>query len=135
MIKVQDIKMNFQKAPKKQRQILLGALLVFVATFLPWSSVSMGMFGGFRVNGWQGVGMLSVLTSAGLILLWLLPTLEINLKLPIKTAELQKYLAIGMLAGPVLWLLQSGFGFNYLGLGFWLALVASGLTLSLFLKK
>jgi len=135
MTKQQEIKNKFAKTPKRQKQILLGAIIVFVSTFLPWSSVSMGMLGGFSYSGWHSFGMLSVLASAGLILLWLLPILKINFKLPIKNPELQKYLAIAMLAGPLLWLFQSGFHFRYLGIGFWIALVTSGITVAPFFKK
>lgn len=132
---VKDLKEKFAKAPKRQRQILIGAAVTFVATFLPWSSVSMGMFGGFNYSGWHGIGLLTVFASAGLILLWLLPLLGVSLKLPILTPELQKYLALAMLAGPLLWFLQSGFGFAYVGLGLWLALVSSALTVAIFFQK
>lgn len=132
---VKDLKAKFAKAPKRQRQVLIGAAVTFIATFLPWSSVSMGMLGGFNYNGWHGVGLLTVLAAVGLILLWLLPLLGVNWKLPVSDADLQKYLAMAMLAGPLLWLLQSSFGFAYLGLGFWLALIASGLTLAALFQK
>ncbi len=132
---VKDLKAKFAKAPRRQRQVLVGAAVTFIATFLPWSSVSMGMLGGFNYNGWHGVGLLTVLAAAGLILLWLLPLFGVNLKLSIPDADLQKYLAMAMVAGPLLWFLQSGFGFAYLGLGFWLALIASGLTLAALFQK
>ncbi len=135
MTKQQDIKNKFAKTPKRQKQILLGALAVFISTFLPWSSVSMGMLGGFSYSGWHSFGMLSVLASVGLILIWLLPILKIDFKLPIKNLELQKYLVIAMFAGPLLWLFQSGFHFKYLGIGFWIALIASGITVASFFKK
>jgi len=132
---MEDLKNKFKKSPKKQRQILLGAMIVFISTFLPWSFSSIGVFGGFSYNGWHSFGMFTVLASVGLILLWLLPSFGVNLKFPIKTIELQKYLAMVMLVGPMLWLFRSGFHFGYLGLGFWVALVVSTITLSIFFKK
>ncbi|MFA6458339.1 MAG: hypothetical protein WCV72_03045 [Patescibacteria group bacterium] len=135
MIAIKNLKDKFVKTSQIQKQILLGAVLAFASTFLPWSSVSIGMLGGYNYNGWHGYGRITVVASTALVLLWLLPRFGAELKLPIQTFELQKYLAMAMLAGPLLWLLQSNFSFDYLGFGFWTGLIVSGFTLAIFFKK
>ena len=130
-----DLQKAFQKEPKNQKGILLSAAVVFIGTFLPWMSMSLGPFGGVSVNGWHSFGLLSVLGSAALVLVWLLPKLGIKLNLPAKPGAIQKVLAVATLAGPVIALIQSDFSFSFLSIGFYLALAGGAGALFFSLQK
>lgn len=56
--------MNFQTLHKQRKFILLSAALGFISIFLPWKTVSAGLFGAGMsdgINGFHGVGILAFL--------------------------------------------------------------------------
>ncbi|WP_121353810.1 hypothetical protein [Flavisolibacter nicotianae] len=50
--------MNFQTMSKQRKMILIAAAVGVIAMFLPWWSISLGIFGGGSVNGMHGEGLL-----------------------------------------------------------------------------
>ncbi|MFC1615585.1 hypothetical protein ACFL21_00445 [Patescibacteria group bacterium] len=123
-----DIKKSFEKEPQSKKIILIAAAAALVATFLPWFKASLGEFGALSVNGWHSYGFITVIGSAGLVLIWLLPKLGVKYKLPAKEDYIEKGLAIAIIAGPVLWLIDMGFDFSFVGLGLYLAVAAGGVA-------
>lgn len=123
-----DLKKSFDKEPKSRKIILLSALAGLVSSFLPWWSISIdspfGSFGGFSANGWHGFGYLTALSSIALLLMWVLPKVGVKFSLPAKEDVLYKGLSIALLAGPVVWILDSNFEFSVMGVGVYLALAA-----------
>lgn len=123
-----DLKKSFDKEPKSRKIILLSALAGLVSSFLPWWSISIdspfGSFGGFSANGWHRFGYLTALSSIALILMWVLPKIGMKFSLPAKEDVLYKVLSIALLAGPVIWILDSSFEFSVMGVGVYLALAA-----------
>ncbi|MBU1089881.1 hypothetical protein KKF38_03765 [Patescibacteria group bacterium] len=130
-----DIKQAFEKEPLAKRRVLLAAAVVFVATFFPWYSVEMGFMGGFSYSAWSGCGMLTVFASFAILAIWILPLFKVKFKLPLPALQIQKILAVAMLAGPVLWIIQKGFHFAHIGLGLWIALIASIVAVRISFKK
>lgn len=127
-----DLKKSFEKEPKTRKIILVAALAGFVSTFFPWWSISIdspfGDFGGFSANGWHRFGYLTGLSSLGIILMWLLPKVGVKFTLPAKEEVLYKGLSIALLAGPVIWILDSSFDFSVMGVGVYIALAAGGIS-------
>ena len=130
-----DIIQSFQKESCAKRRILLAAAVTFVATFFPWYSVEMGLLGGFSYSAWSGCGMFTVFASLAILVIWALPLFKVKFKLPLPAVQIQKILAIAMLAGPVLWIARGGFHFAYIGLGLWIALIASIVAVQASFKK
>ena len=50
--------MNFQEMSKQRKMILIAAAVGVIAMFLPWWSVSLGIFGGGSVNGMHNEGII-----------------------------------------------------------------------------
>lgn len=50
--------MNFQTMSKQRKAILIAAAVGIVSMFLPWISISLGVFGGGSINGMHGSGIL-----------------------------------------------------------------------------
>ncbi len=53
--------MNFQTMSKQRKFILIAAVIGIISVFLPWATVSIGMFGesaSESVNGFHGVGII-----------------------------------------------------------------------------
>lgn len=50
--------MNFETMSKQRKMILIASAVGVIAMFLPWWSISMGIFGGGSVNGMHGEGLL-----------------------------------------------------------------------------
>ncbi len=127
-----DLKKSFEKEPKTRKIILVAALAGFVSSFLPWWSISIespfGDFGGFSANGWHRFGYLTSLSSIAIILMWLLPKIGVKFTLPAKEEVLYKGLSVALLAGPVIWILDSSFEFSVMGVGVYLALAAGGVA-------
>ncbi|MBD3360601.1 hypothetical protein GF366_02240 [Candidatus Peregrinibacteria bacterium] len=119
-----DLKKSFEKEPKAKKIILVSAAAALVSTFLPWMSISFGTFASAAINGWHRFGILTVLASIALILLWLLPKVKVKFKLPAKEDMLIKVLSVVMLAGPVIFIMDSRFEFAFLGFGLYIALAA-----------
>lgn len=119
---------EFKKEPKNQQYFLISALVAFIATLLPWVQVSIGVFGSISTNGWNGYGHLTAIGSLAILALWILNKSKVKLGLPIADKDLNKILAIAILAGPIILLFQSGFEFSFMGLGFYLAILAGATT-------
>ena len=133
-----NLKNLFHREPKHQKGILVSSAVALIATFLPWMSISFGKFGGFggvSASGWNGFGWLTVLGASAILALWLLPKFGAKIELLLKTEEVQKISAVAILAGPVINLIRHGFGFSYLGIGFYLALAAGAGVVYFTFKK
>jgi hypothetical protein len=112
-------KMDFKKLREdffKERfskRIILGcAAATFLAMFLPWKFS----------NGWNDIGIITGLASFLLLLLWIIPRIDIE-KIN-KHNYLEKGIILAMLIGVVVFMIRADF--SYLGLGFYVALVATG---------
>jgi len=84
---------------------------------------------GFNVsyNGLHSYGFLTFLGALSYILWKYLPILGVKMpKFSWSDLATQQILAVVMLAGPVLWILSSGFYLRMYGLGLWTALTLSG---------
>lgn len=130
-----DLQKAFEKEPKTKRMILGAAGVAFVSTFFPWASFSLGSFGGVSVNGWHSYGLLTALGSLAMILLWLLPKVGVKFKLPVKEDALNKALPLVILAGSVLWLIDTNFEFGFAGIGLYVALAAGAVATLFTFKK
>ena len=130
-----DIIQAFKKESCVKRRILLAAAVVFVATFFPWYSVEMSFLGGISYSAWSGCGVLTVIASLAILVIWALPLFKVKFKLPLPAIQIQKILAVTMLAGPVLWIIRGGFHFAHIGLGLWIALIASIVAVQASFKK
>jgi len=123
-----DLKKNFDKEPVGVKVVLAAAVAGVIASFLPWWSFSFGGFGSAAVNGWHSYGLLTSISSILIVLMWLLPKVGVKFSLPWNEKSLFKVLSVAMLAGPVLWVIDSNFSFSFVGLGVYLALGAGGLA-------
>ena len=72
--------------------------------------------------------MLTTIASLAIVLNWLLPKVGVKYNLPWKEEILLKIFSVAMLAGPVLWIIDTSFSFSMIGLGVYLALVAGGVA-------
>lgn len=120
------LKSSLKKAPQREKILHGLALATLVATFLPWMTIPFfgGSLGG--VSGFNSVGFLSFIGSVAYLLWRILPMA--GMKIPgvgMPDMSIQKIIAGLMLAGPVLWIVQSGFAFGMFGYGLWIALAAS----------
>lgn len=120
-----DLKNLYTQEPKSKKMLLGCGLVALVSTFLPWYSVSFGPLGGVSLNGWHSYGFFTIFGSILLLLLWGLPHFGVKFTLPLKEDLAYKILALAMLAGPILWLLESSFEFSIIGFGIYVA-IASG---------
>ena len=61
--------MNFQTLSKQRKMILIAAAVGVIAMFLPWWSISLGVFGGGSINGMHNEGLLIFLcfVAAGVL--------------------------------------------------------------------
>lgn len=71
--------MNFETMSKQRKMILIAAAVGVIAMFLPWWSISMGIFGGGSVNGMHNEGIVVFLCFAGAGVLSLLGNQSKNL--------------------------------------------------------
>ena len=121
------LKSSLTKAPKNEKMLYGLALATLIATFLPWMDIPFlgGSLGG--ISGFRSVGFLTFIGSLGYLLWKLVPMAGVKIpKLGVKDEILLKILSGLMVAGPVLWLIQSGFAFGMIGFGLWIALITSG---------
>ncbi|MFA6992605.1 MAG: hypothetical protein WC269_05025 [Candidatus Gracilibacteria bacterium] len=117
---MEDLKKTFDKEPKGKKIVLVSAAAALISTFLPWYSLGFG----YSYNAWHSYGFLTVVASIALVLIWLLPKVGVKFKLPVKEDLLEKVLAVVMLAGPVVWVIESNFMFELFGFGIYVALAA-----------
>lgn len=134
-----DLKNIFQKESKQKKIILLSSAIAFVGTFFPWTSVPLKSIyvsmGSISANGWHGAGYLCVLASLAIIALWALPRTGIKIKLPASEQSIEKILILAMLAGPVVWIINMDFNFEYLGYGIYISLIAAAFATYTVFKK
>lgn len=105
---------------------IILAIIILVAMFLPWLSVSFGVYGSASVNGIKGVGYLTFLGSIAYLLWKILPMFGVKIPdLKMKDDVIEKIIAVAMVAGPILWLLELNFKFKHIGIGFYIALIVS----------
>lgn len=127
---MQKLQQQWHSSHKEKKLLIILAAVTLVSVFLPWVSLSIPSLGGVNlgnVNGFRSFGLLTFLASLGYLLWQVLPM--IGTQVPQITSApktTEKILGVVMLAGPVLWLLRMGFEFGLVGLGLWLALIASG---------
>lgn len=130
------IKEDFKSKKKAEKHYLIGALVALIGTILPWFSMGEKSFISVSVNGWNSWGYLSVVASAAILALYILPFFKIQIPKIFKNkAQEQKVLSGVMLAGPVMWLIETNFKLSYLGLGFYVTAFASGYVFYLIYKK
>jgi hypothetical protein len=123
--------MNFQTMNKQRKFILLASAVGVIAGFLPWKTVSAGIFGasmGQGVSGLHGIGLLALLAFiiAGIL------AIAGDQSRPLDKSSWQGALAAGAvaLASAIVNIINtsdSGFGFVEVSIGFgcWIALVAA----------
>ena len=122
---------KFKGEGKKKKIVLIGSLVALVAMFLPWVNVKYYFFAdiSYTSNGWNGVGTLTGLAALAIIIFWVLSTLEVKIPSEIKEELVEKAASILMIFG-------SGYAFlnlifndiNLVGIGLYIALVASGVV-------
>ncbi|MGB8191343.1 MAG: SHOCT domain-containing protein [Chitinophagaceae bacterium] len=123
--------MNFQTLNKQRKFILIAALLGVIAAFLPWKTVSAGLFGQSMSEGISGFNGIGILTFLAFVVAGILAIAGDQLKPLDKTMWLGA-LAAGVIAliGPIVNIINtsgSGLGFVEISVGFgcWIALVAA----------
>jgi uncharacterized membrane protein len=133
---MEDLKKAFIKETKEKRTILISAIIAFIGTFFPWTSVSMQSIfvrmGQYSANGWQ---YLCILASLCLIALWVLPKAGIKIKLPAKEDFIEKILVLIMLLGPAFWIFSMGFELRFIGYGTYISLIASAIAVYTVFKQ
>lgn len=118
---LKHLQSELKKEEPGRKYVVISALIAFAATFLPWFQY----FGFSSANGWNRGGFLTVIGSLGLLALWTLPKLKIELPSFVKNPDLaEKLLTIAMLSGPVYVIINSNFHFSYFGIGLYIALLA-----------
>lgn len=119
----------WEKAPKQEKLLFVLAVATLIAVFLPWMSVPfLAQSFGYSISGFNSVGMLTFFGALAYLLWKILPLLNVKIpKINLPDLTIQKILGVGMLAGPALWIFNSGFELSLLGYGLWVALVASGI--------
>lgn len=136
---MEDLRKAFKKETKYKRKILILALIAFIGTFFPWASVNLRSIltkmGHYSANGWHGTGYLCVFASIILIALWVLPKAGIKFKLPAKEDSIEKILVVAMVAGPVLWIFNMNFKFQFIGYGTYVSLIASAVAVYTVFKR
>jgi hypothetical protein len=120
---------------KKETKIYVGlALVVFIASFLPWSA-SYGYLS-YSLTAWVGTGYISILASIAIILLWALPIFGVKIPKIFSSKEQgKKILSSAILASPVIWFLQAFPHMRSLGIGLWITLVIGGYLVFISFKK
>ena len=123
--------MNFQTMSKQRKFILLAAAVGVIAGFLPWKTVSAGIFGagmGQGVSGLHGIGLLALLAF---IIAGILAVAGDQTK-PLDKSSWQGVLVAGAVAlvcaiVNIINTSGSGFGFVQVSVGFgcWMAVVAA----------
>ncbi len=123
-------KTEWNKISMDDKFPIILAAIILIFTFFPWASASWdygyGYKGGYSYNGLHRFGILTFLGSIAFLLWRLLPMFNIkipDLKMPDKTIE--KIIAGVVLAGPVIWMIDSSFEFKYFGIGLWVDLILS----------
>jgi hypothetical protein len=116
--------MNFQAMSKQRKFLLIAALAGIVSIFLPWHTAG-GIFEGFNVNGFHGVGVLVFFLFAAVGVLAIIGD---------QTKALDKTMWLITLAAGAISLLciiariagaGDAFGILKPGIGLWLALAIS----------
>ena len=116
--------MNFQAMNKQRKFLLITAAAGIISVFLPWHSAG-GLFSGFSVNGFHGIGVLVFLLFAGTVVLALIGD---------QTKPLDKNMWLITLAAGAIALLSivsriagvgDPFGILSPAIGLWIALAAS----------
>ena len=126
--------MNFQTMNKQRKFILIAALVGVIATFLPWVTVSFGGFGGFSVNGFNGIGILVFLC---LVASGILAFLGDQTK-PMEKTFWMITLIAGGLASLIMVInfLRAMGDISYIGIGFYLTtLAAIGVLVSAYMFR
>lgn len=133
--------MNFQTMHKQRKFIMLAAALGIIAAFLPWQTVSAGIFGASissGVNGFHGIAILAFLCfiAAGIV------SLTGDQTKPLVNSSWMGALILGAIAiicvAVAMFNTNQGFGFVEVGIGVgcWIALAAAlGVTGSAWLLK
>lgn len=123
--------MNFQTMHKQRKVILLASALGVISAFLPWQTISAGIFGAGisqGVNGFHGIAVLAFLAfiAAGILAITGQQTnrLERTSWLAVLAAG-----AVALICTIVAMFNTSGSGFGFvevsIGIGCWLALIAA----------
>lgn len=132
---ISTIQRDFKAQKKKEKHYLISALVAFIGTIFPWFAGGMGYFS-VSVSGWNSWGYLSVISSLAILAIYLLPFFKIKLPEIFKDKnQEQKILSITLIAGPIMWLINSHFKFSYLGFGFYITTITAGYILYLVYKK
>lgn len=123
--------MNFQTMSKQRKFILIAAAVGVISVFLPWITISAGVFGmnmDQSINGFHGLGMVVFLSFAGAIVLSLVGD---------QTKSLEKsFWLLALIAGSLALLVilisfvngrSGGFGVvdTGYGIGIWIALLSA----------
>jgi hypothetical protein len=136
---MEKFKKLFKRESKQKKTILMSAAFALIGTFFPWTSTELrsifATIGRYAGNGWQGVGYLCVISSILILAMWILPIIGVKYKLPIEEIKIQKVLVLIMLAGPVLWIINMNFNFEFLGFGVYISLVAGAIAAYAVFKK
>lgn len=130
------IQTDFQKKTTKEKNYLIATLAALIGTILPWFAMSAKGYFSVSVSGWNSWGYLSVIGSIAILALYIVPFLGIKIPEIFKNkAQEEKVLSGILVAGPILWLIETSFSFSSLGIGFYVTAIASGYLLYLVYKK
>jgi len=112
--------MNFHK---QKLYSLIFAGVALIALFLPWVSISMGIFGGGSANGFRSWGILSFIGVLGVAAACFLGNKTLPFDDTFKKVALGSFGAIALGALIFFIRLSDGFGASA-GFGLWITLVA-----------
>ncbi|MCG2617991.1 hypothetical protein LZZ85_27055 [Terrimonas sp. NA20] len=125
--------LNFHK---QKLYCLIIAGVALIAIFLPWFSMSMGIFGGISVNGFRSWGILSFFGVAGVAAASLLGDKTLPFDETFKKVALGSFAAIAL--GALIFFLRmtaEGLSIGSAGFGLYLTLIAGALGLVWVLGK
>lgn len=121
---------------KQKLYCLIFAGVALIAIFLPWLSISLGIFGGGSVNGFRSWGMLSFFGVIGVAVASLMGDKALPFDDTFKKVALGSFGAIAL--GALIFFLRissEGLGVGSAGFGLWIALIAGVLGLVWVLGK
>ena len=123
------------ESEKKEIKVYVGlALVVLIASFLPWS-VSYGYLS-YSLTAWNGIGYISILASLAIVLLWALPIFGVKIPKIFSSKEQgKKILSVAILVSPVIWFLKAFPYIGSLGIGLWITLAIGGYLVFVSFKK
>ena len=121
---------------QEETKVFVGlALLVFIASFLPWSASAYG-YVSYSFNAWNGLGFISILSSLAIVLLWALPIFGVKVpKIFSDKEQERKVLSIAILVSPVIWFLKAFPYMGSLGIGLWITMAIGGYLVFVSFKK